>query len=476
MFNPTIYRTRRARLIRRLGEGLVVLGGHRRQPLNLPMNLSPPRQSSHILYLTGLEETESAMLLRLDNGRLELFGPEEDPEDEIWHGPRPSFAEIGERLGADATYPLRELEARIAFHRDAGPIHTLPSADPTWSTTMASFGVDVPAFGTLPRDADSPLADAMVALRSIHGPEEVEEIRKAADITAAAFEAAMGATRVGVREAQLRALVEGVYRAAGVRPSFDPIVTIRGEVLHCEANPYRLASNDMLLVDSGAESPESYAADVTRTWPARGRFDGRQRAVYEIVLEAEQQCIDRVRAGTEYLDIHLHAARVIAQGLKELGLLRGAVDDIVDNDAHALFFPHGVGHLLGLDVHDIEDLGDRAGYAPGRRRSSRFGLAALRLNRKLEPGMAVTIEPGIYFIPGLLQNGAYRDKHKEWVDFDRAETYLGFGGVRIEDDVLVTEGDPEVLTEAIPKQPDELEGVVGQRPAALGILGDIAPR
>ncbi len=475
MFNPTIYRTRRARVARRLENGIVVLGGHRRQPLNLPMNLSPARQSSHILYLTGLEETDSAMLLRLDNGRLELFGPAEDPEDEIWHGPRPTFQETAERLGADAAYPLSELETRIEHHRDAGPLHTLPSADPGWPARMASVGVTIHSFGEMPRNQPSPLADAMIALRSIHGQEEIDEMRTAAAVTARAFRAAMAATRSGGHEAQLRALIEGIYRSAGMRPSFDPIVTIRGEVLHCEANPNRLEAGDLLLVDTGAESLEGYAADVTRTWPVRGRFDMHQRAIYEIVLEAEIQCIDRVRAGTEYLDIHIHAARIIAQGLKDMGILRGMVDDIVDNDAHALFFPHGVGHFVGLDVHDIEDLGDRAGYAPGRRRSSRFGLAALRLNRKLEPGMAVTIEPGVYFIPGLIRNATFRERYREWVDFDRAETWIGFGGIRIEDDVLVTAGEPDVLTRAIPKRVEDIEDIIGEAPEALGALADARP-
>ncbi len=475
MFSPIIYRRRRARLARILGEGLVVLGGHPRQPLNLPMNLSPARQSSHVLYLTGLKEPDSAMLLRLETGRLELFGPPEDPEDEIWHGPRRSFGETAERLGADAAYPKTELESRIAHHRSSGPLLTLPSADPGWRERMAHLGVSVPDFGKLPRDAASPLADAMVQLRSIHGEEEVVEMKRAAQVTARAFQVLMEATRVGAHEAQLRALLEGVYRAAGARPSFDPIVTIRGEVLHCETNPYRLEDNDLLLVDSGAESEEGYAADVTRTWPVRGRFDPRQRAVYEVVLEAETRCIAEVRAGADYLDIHMLAARTIAEGLKELGILRGTLDDIVDNDAHALFFPHGVGHLIGLDVHDIEDLGDRAGYAPDRGRSTRFGLAALRLNRRLEPGMAVTIEPGIYFIPGILHNAEFRNRYREWVDFDRAETYVGFGGIRIEDDVLVTEHGPEVLTEAIPKRVEDLEAIIGRAPDRLGALADFQP-
>jgi Xaa-Pro aminopeptidase len=280
----------------------------------------------------------------------------------------------------------------------------------------------------------------------------------------------MAATRPGGHEAQIRALIDGIFTAAGARPSYAPIVTVRGEILHCRSNPHPLGADDLLLVDAGCETPEGYAADVTRAWPVRGRFDARQRAVYEIVLEAQLQCIDRVRPGTEYLDVHMHACRVIAQGLRDLGLLRGSVDDLVAHDAHAVFFPHGIGHLIGLDVHDIEDLGDRAGYAPDRRRSDRFGLAWLRLNRRLEPGMAVTIEPGIYFIPGLLNSPEVAEKYKSWIDLERARTYLGFGGIRIEDDVVTTQDRPEVLTGALAKRVADVEAVVGTALEGLGAI------
>ena len=477
MLNSSVFRRRRERLAQRIPEGVVVLGGHRQLPINLPMNLSPKRQGSHILYLTGLHVTDSAILFCPETGRLEMFGPAADPDDEIWHGPKPSFADVAENLGADAAYPLSELEARVEYFlgRLGGTLHTLPSADPDWQTRMKGLGTELPPFGALPRTADVPLADALIALRSIHGPEEIEEMRTAGALTAEAFKVAMAATQVGGTEAQLRGLIEGIYRAAGVRTSYDPIVTVRGEVLHCESNPYRLESNDLLLVDSGCESPNGYAADVTRTWPTRGTFDARQRAIYEIVLEAELQCIERIQVGTEYQSVHLHAAAVIAEGLKDLGILRGSVSDLVDNDAHALFFPHGVGHLIGLDVHDIEDFGDRAGYAPGRERSARFGLAALRLNRRLEADMAVTIEPGIYFIPGLLNRPEIREQYRQWVDFERASSFLGFGGIRIEDDILVTDDGPEVLTPGIPRTIEEVEAITGSSPDLLGAIARFQP-
>jgi len=477
MVTLSTFQQRRNRLRALLPEGLVVLGGHRPQPMNIPMNVTRLRQSSHLLFLTGLRAPDVALLFRLDTGRLELFLPPQEAGDDIWHGRSPSADEIGDEIGADAAYPLAELEARIASHRADRdpPLFTVPSADPEWAARLEAIGIQVPRFGALDRYVPSPLADALVTLRLSQDAAGLEAMRAAAAVTAEAHRVAMAATRPGGHEAQIRALIEGVFRASGMALAYDPIVTIRGEVLHCWSNPHRLSDSDLLLVDAGCETPGGYAADVTRTWPVRGRFDGRQRAVYEIVLEAQMQCIDLVRPGVEYVDIHLHAARVIAQGLKDLGLLRGSIDDLVANDTHALFFPHGVGHLIGLDVHDIEDLGDRAGYGADRQRSPRFGMAYLRLNRRLEPGMAVTIEPGIYFIPGLLENPNVIARHRPWVDFDKARSYLGFGGIRIEDDVVVTLEAPEVLSAGIPKTIAEIEACVGSAPELLGALGRYQP-
>jgi len=470
-----VYRSRRARLRTLLTEGILLLRGHRQLPLNLPSNLSEQRQGSHILFLTGCRDTNATILLRLDTGRLELFVPRPDPEDNIWHGESQSLEAAAAAIGADASYPLWELEATIRAHLEdrVQPILTLPSADPDWRSMMAHFGLDLPELGGLKREAPSPLADAMVALRLTQDPAALAEMRRAAQITAQVFQAMMVATLPGGHETQLRGLGEGMLRAAGVRPSYAPIVTVRGEILHCRDNPNTLEGHQLLLVDLGCETAEGYASDVTRTWPVGGRFDEAQRAVYEIVLDAQVQCIDRIQPGVEFADLHAHASRVLAAGLKDLGILRGPLDAILAHHAQALFFPHGLGHLIGLDVHDIEDLGDRAGYAPGRRRSSHFGLRNLRLDRPLESGMVITIEPGLYFIPALLKDPAVVERYKTWVDFDKAHTFLDFGGIRIEDDVVVGETGPEVLSAAIPKTIAALEELVGSIPAQLGALATI---
>jgi Xaa-Pro aminopeptidase len=255
--------------------------------------------------------------------------------------------------------------------------------------------------------------------------------------------------------------MERLIIAEDMSCSYQSIVTVHGEVLHNNHYQHPIHTGDLLLADVGAETPTGWAADVTRTWPVSGQFSATQRAVYDVVLAAHDACIAKVAPSVEYQDLHLLAAQVIAEGLVDLGILQGKPEDLVAMDAHALFFPHGVGHLLGLDVHDMEDLGDLAGYEPGRFRSERFGLCYLRLNRPLRPGMLVTIEPGFYQVPALLQDPARRAKYQKVVNWERLEAFADVRGIRIEDDVLVTESGHEVLTEALSTAPDIIERRVG---------------
>jgi Xaa-Pro aminopeptidase len=249
--------------------------------------------------------------------------------------------------------------------------------------------------------------------------------------------------------------------AADFTMAYPPIVTTRGEILHSHDRSGTLAAGDLVLADVGSETDTGWASDVTRTWPATGRFSPSQRAIYELVLAAQLDAIAAVRPGARYRDVHLVACRTLCRGLVDEGLLSGQVDGLVERGAHALFFPHGVGHLLGLDVHDMEDLGDRAGYAPGRRRSTQFGLAYLRLDRDLVPGMAVTIEPGLYFVPAILQSAKLTGPFADCFHPERLARFADVRGIRIEDDVLVTATGSEVLTAAIPKTVAAVEAAVG---------------
>jgi Xaa-Pro aminopeptidase len=273
----------------------------------------------------------------------------------------------------------------------------------------------------------------------------------------------MRITRPGLTEAAVRATMEAALGARGMGCAYPSIVTVHGEILHNERHDNVLGADDLLLCDVGAETPGGWAGDVTRTWPVSGRFTTPQRELYEVVLSAQRQAIAAVGPGARYRNIHLLACQALASGLCALGVLRGNPIELVADGVLALLFPHGVGHLIGLDVHDMEDLGDRAGYAPGRQRAPEFGLRYLRLDRDLLPGMAVTIEPGLYIVPSILDDPELSKKAAGRLDRARLAAYAGVRGIRIEDDVLVTEGGAEVLTAAIPKAPDDVEAVCSGR-------------
>jgi Xaa-Pro aminopeptidase len=270
----------------------------------------------------------------------------------------------------------------------------------------------------------------------------------------------MRATKPGVREAVVRAAMEAAIIAAGCSTAYGSIVTVHGEVLHNERHDGELGPNDLLLADVGAETPEGFAGDVTRVWPTSGRFSATQRAAYEVVLESQRAAIAAVAPGVRYLDVHRAAGLSMVEGLLGLGILRGDAKDLYARGAAALFFPHGVGHLLGIDVHDMEDLGDRAGYAPGRERATNAGDRYLRLDRDLAPGMCVTIEPGFYQIPRILERPEEIGELESALDRTVLAKFADVRGIRIEDDVLVTATGPEILSAAVPKSIDDVEAAM----------------
>jgi Xaa-Pro aminopeptidase len=307
---------------------------------------------------------------------------------------------------------------------------------------------------------DAQLANAIVALRIVHDSTAVESIQAAVAVTVAAHRAGMAATPQATTEAAVRSAMEQRLIAQNMTTAYNSIVTVHGEVLHNEHYHHRLADGDLLLADVGAETASGWAADVTRTWPVSGKFSSTQRDIYDVVLAAHDAAIAAMAIGVEYRDIHLCACRQLAAGLVDLKILQGEPDGLVERDAHALFFPHGIGHLLGLDVHDMEDLGDLAGYAAGRQRSDRFGLGYLRLDRPLQPKMIVTIEPGFYQVPALLNDAQRCEQYQDAVNWQRLSQFADVRGIRIEDDVLITESGVMVLTQDLPTQADAIEALV----------------
>jgi Xaa-Pro aminopeptidase len=420
---------------------------------NFPANIFPFRASSHFLYFAGLPLTNAAICL--EAGRLELYCDEPPPEATLWHGKTLDRSTIAEIIGADAAYPLKEL--RTKTHNAATislfDVRTYQEQCHLLNRPLA------PAHNLT--GIDLILAKAIITLRSRHDELALSELRQAAAVSVKAHLAGMKATREAKTEAEIRGAMEGAIIAHNFTCAYNSIVTIYGEVLHNESYHHQLQADDLLLADVGAETPHGWAADITRTWAISGKFSPTQRDIYNLVLAAHDACISKMRPGVEYREIHLLAAMVITEGLLDLGILSGNPEDLVDRDAHALFFPHGIGHLLGLDVHDMEDLGDLAGYASGRKRSDRFGLGYLRLDRLLQSGMLVTIEPGFYQVPAILENPELRLRYKDVVNWERLAQFKDVRGIRIEDDVLITESGTEVLTAELPTQLDEIESLCG---------------
>jgi Xaa-Pro aminopeptidase len=444
-------RKRRQRLAQLIDFPVILWSGCA-TPRNFPANLFPFRPSSHFLYFAGLPLENAA--IRLEGGKLELYIDNPHPSSILWHGEMPTREEIAETMGADVAFQMAELTLKSVGAA------TIAVQDATTYLKQCEILKKAVSEASSPEGIDLKLAQAIASLRIMHDRSALAELRSSAACSVAVHKAGMAATRNAKTEAEVRGAMEGVIIAHNMTCAYGSIVTVHGEVLHNQHYHHPIKPGDLLLADVGAESATGWASDITRTWAVSGKFSSTQRDIYDVVLAAHDACIAKIYPGVEYQDIHLLAAKVIAQGLVDLGILKGNADDLVAMDAHALFFPHGVGHLLGLDVHDMEDLGDLAGYEQGRKRSDRFGLCYLRLNRPLRAGMLVTIEPGFYQVPGILNDSECREKYQDVVNWERLEQFSDVRGIRIEDDVLVTEAGSEVLTADLPTDADSIEQLV----------------
>lgn len=453
---PDVYKNRRANLAAKLSRPLVVFAGVA-PPRNYVANYYPPRPGSTYTYFGGPPLQGAALLIEpASNGDAgcTLLRIPEGPDDALWEGAHPSDTELATAAGLSVAQ-VRDVDAlpTVLNQRDAAFISppcyaTLPQA--------AKLGL---------RAANDDEMRAVIDLRLIKDSHEIAAMREAARVGVAAHKAAMAATKPGRREADVAAAFYAVLVANQCRPSFNPIVTVRGETLHLIVYPNKLEAGSLMLVDGGAEEPGCYASDITRTYPVSGKWSDIQRHLYATVLRAMRQAIAACTPGTRYRDVHDLAARVTCEGLVAADLLRGAPADLAARLAHTLFFPHGVGHLLGLDVHDMEDFGDLAGYAPGRTRRPEFGNKFLRMDRDLAPGMTFTIEPGIYLVPAIWRRDDLTSPFKDVINRPKVESLLKdrFGGIRIEENVLVTPTGPEVLTAALPSDADAVLALVGSQ-------------
>lgn len=463
MFDTNIYSSRRRILKDKFDSGLILFLGNENSPANYLANTYNFRQDSTFLYYFGIDRPGFAATIDIDNNLETLFGNDFTIDDIVWEGMQPSVSDYAEIVGVKRATTLEKLNDQIIGAIKRGrKVHFLPQYRLENILKLSSIsGLNSSNVNDYTSEK---LIKAVVAQRSIKSTEEIAEIDEAVDIAAKMHTAAMKMVKPGTDERKIAGMIEGIALSFGYGLSFRPIVSINGQTLH---NPYyenKMKAGDLLVNDSGAEGKLHYASDITRTIPVGGKFTDKQRDIYQIVLKAEMNAINSVKPGVTNKELHFGAAKDIASGLIELGLMFGNAGEAVNAGAHTLFFPHGLGHMLGLDVHDMEGLGeDYVGYDESVQRSDEFGLKYLRLAKSLQPGYVFTIEPGIYFIPELIDTWKTQNRFPEFINYDMLENYIGFGGIRIEDDILVTEDGHRVLgSKQIPKSVEEIEAIVSK--------------
>ncbi len=462
MFNAATYIQRRRRLKQDVGSGLLLFLGNNESPMNYADNVYPFFQDSSFLYFWGLDTPGLAAVLDVDEDRAVLYGDDPTLDDIVWTGPLPLLHEKSAAAGVSTIRPADALSEDLQQAlRQGRTIHFLPHYRADNLIRLEAL-LGLPA-ARANEQASTVFVTAVIAQRSVKSAEEVAQIEAALDLSYDMHTLAMRMTKPGRYEREIAGAVEGLVLAAGGRLSFPIIFSKRGEVLHNHSYDNRLAEGDLVVHDSGAMTASYYASDITRTIPVSGRFTERQREIYTIVLRAQQRAIEAVRPGARFKDVHLLAATTMTEGLKALGLMKGDVDEAVAAGAHAFFFPCGLGHMMGLDIHDMEGLGeDLVGYDAGVQRSPQFGLCYLRLAKALQPGYVVTVEPGIYFIPTLMDRWRAEGKFTSFINYDAFDAYRDFGGVRIEDDVLVLDDGYRVLGRPIPRTIDEVEAAAAR--------------
>jgi len=460
MFASTVYKKRREKLaasLRARGlEGQVFLLAHAESPMNYPENCYSFRQDSNWLYFIGLNEPNMAAFIDVADGSATLFGEECSIDEMIWTGPKPRLSDQAALAGIDRSMPLAR--ARQFLKGPARKAVLFPPFCREEALRRAAGLIDLPV--EIIRDAPSAeLIAAIIALREIKDEEEVAELEKAVAISALMHETLLAELRPGWTESEAAALVHHVAMKHGCALSFATIATVNGEVLHNHGRNSICRDGDMFLLDAGAEMPSGYAGDLTTSFPVGRKFPPRRAELYALLLEVFAQSIKRLGPGIPFLEAHKTASLSLARGLIDLGILRGDAEEAVAAGAHALFFPHGLGHMIGLDVHDMEGLGeDKVGYSDTAR-SSQFGLKSLRLAKKLAPGMVHSVEPGIYFIPGLIDKWQAEGTNKAFIDYAELAKWRDCGGMRIEEDWLVGEKVSRRIGPALDKSLEAIERI-----------------
>ncbi len=459
MFDAEVYIERRRLLAEQINTGLVLFLGNNESPMNYPDNIYPFRQDGSFLYYFGLDYPSLAAIIDVDDGSVCLFGDDLTVDDIVWTGPLPTVADRARTVGIDQTAPLGQLHESLRAASAAGrAVRFLPQYRGDNILAIQRMLAICPS--EIASRTSETLTRAVVAQRSVKSPGEIAEIEASVNLTGAMHVLAMGMTRAGLYEREVAGAMEGLVLSAGGRLAFPTIFSIHGETLHNHYHGNRMSDGDIVVCDAGAQTASGYAGDITRTIPVGVYFYSGKRDIYTIVLDAQEAAIAACAPGVEFRDVHRLASTMLVSGLKELGLVKGDPEDAVAAGVHTLFFQCGLGHMMGLDVHDMEGLGEQyVGYSDEIQRNPEFGWKSLRLAKALAPGFVITVEPGIYFIPELMDRWRADNKCAEFIDYDAVEQYRDFGGVRVEDDILITEEAYRVLGDPIPKTIDQVEAL-----------------
>ena len=465
MFDKATYVCRRAKLKELVKSGIIILFGNNESPCNCPANgYSPFRQDSSFLYYFGLNRDGLVGVIDVDNDTETLIGNDIDIEDIVWFGSVDSVHDMAESVGVSNSAPMKALKTICnEAIKQKRRIHFLPPY---------RFDIKLQIFNLLgihpvqqKESASMDLIKAVVKMRSTKEQQEIEELERAAEIGYMMHTTAMRLVKPGLTEKYVAGQVDGIAYSYGAMPSFPTIFSQHGEIMHGNPSMAELESGRLVLCDCGGETINNYCSDNTRTFPVNGKYTQRQLEIYSIVEECHDYVLDVARPGVKYMDVHFAVCRLMTERLKELGLMKGDVDEAVAAGAHAMFLPHGLGHMMGMDVHDMESFDQiNVGFDEETRpRLDQFGTNCLRMGRRLEEGFVVTDEPGIYFIPALIDDWKKSGHCAEFLNFDKLETYKDFGGIRIEDDVLITKDGCRFIGEKrIPYHPKDVEAFMAE--------------
>ena len=464
LFSKETYVERRRQLRQLVGKGLIVLFGNNESPVNYPANTYKFHQDNSFLYFFGQHRDGLVGVIDAESGREVLFGDEIDIDDIVWYGSVTSVVEMAEETGVANVAPMAQLAELVKTAEAQGrQVHFLP---PYRHDTMIQIFDLLGIHPSQQREkASMPLINAVVKLRSKKSEEEIAELERAAKIGYKMHTTAMNLCRPGVTEGYIGGVLDGIAASYGAMVSFQSIVSMHGEILHGYPSQRPLEEGRLLLVDAGALTLEHYCSDNTRTTPISGKFTQKQKDIYSIVADCHDLALEKAKPGVRYRDVHMDVCRLMTERLKALGLMKGDTEEAVRAGAHAMFLPHGLGHMMGMDVHDMEGLGQtNVGYDENIRPSSQFGTASLRFARELQEGFVVTDEPGIYFIPALIDLWKSQGHNAEFLNFDEIEKYKDFGGIRIEDDILITKDGCRFIGEnLVPYHVDEVEAFLAAR-------------